>query len=133
MGFSAANYSGMFDNINELTTKKDIVRELKRQTGKKKEYLESLFDISKVYKGMRIWFLYDLETFFNRKLNVLPFFRPEFFIGGWDWSRLEQGNLREGFETNNCYHYENETIMYVSACGLKKMLLILALGESVKD
>ncbi len=114
MGFSAVNYSSMFDNINELTSKKDIVRELKHNTGKNKKYLESLFDLHKIHNNKIVWFEEDLESFFDMPLDVTPFFRPEFFIGGWDYNVTEKNG---------------QMVTYVSACGLKKMLLILMLGE----
>lgn len=129
MGFSPAAYSMIFDTINTYTDKKDIVRALKISTGKKKKYLELLFDISKKYNGKPIWIVYDLERFFGRKLDVLPFFRPEFFVGGYDFSGMGQGRARQQFEKDNQCHYEDETIMYVTACGLKKIILILSLGE----
>ena len=119
MGFSPAAYSMIFDSINTYTTKKDVVRALKRSTGKSRKYLESLFDISKKHQNKPIWVVSDLERFFNRELSVMPFFRPEFFVGG--------------FENDNGCHYEEDTIMYVTACGLKKMILILSLGEHMKD
>ena len=81
MSFSSAAYSMIFDTINTYTERKDIVRALRISTGKKKKYLESLFDISKRYKNKPIWLLYDLEKFFGRSLDVMPFFRPEFFVG----------------------------------------------------
>ncbi len=117
MGFAPVNYSSMFDDINELTSKKDIVRELKYSTGKKKKYLEALFDLHKIHNDKIVWFIDDLEKFFNMQLDVTPFFRPEFFIGGWDYNGLgEADNYR----------------IYVTACGLKKMLLILMLGERIE-
>lgn len=117
MGFAPVNYSSMFDNINELTSKKDIVRALKRSTGKRKKYLEALFDLHKIHNDKIVWFIDDLEEFFNMPLNVMPFFRPEFFIGGWDY---------------NATKINEQMITYVSACGLKKMLLILMLGERIE-
>ncbi len=117
MGFAPVNYSSMFDNINELTSKKDIVRALKRSTGKRKKYLEALFDLHKIHNDKIVWFIDDLEEFFNMPLNVMPFFRPEFFIGGWDYNALG--------EADNCR-------VYVTACGLKKMLLIIMLGERIE-
>lgn len=114
MGFAPINYSLMFDKINELTDKNKIVKELKSSTGKKKKYLEELFDISEVHKGKPIWRLCDLEKFFNTSLEVVPFFRPEFFIGGWDYN----GSTKHGF--------------YVTACGLKKVILILMQKEQIK-
>lgn len=117
MGFAPVNYSSMFDKINELTTKKDIVRELKRSTGKRKKYLETLFDLHKIHNDKIVWFIDDLEKFFNRPLDVMPFFRPEFFVGGWDYNATEKNG---------------RIFMYVSACGLKKMLLILMLGERIE-
>ena len=54
---------------------------------------------------------------FNRPLDVMPFFRPEFFVGGWDYNATEKNG---------------RIFMYVSACGLKKMLLILMLGERIE-
>lgn len=117
MGFAPVNYSSMFDNINELTSKKDIVRALKRSTGKRKKYLETLFDLHKIHNDKIVWFRNDLENFFNMPLNVTPFFHPDFFIGGWDYNALgEADNYR----------------IYVTACGLKKMLLILMLGERIE-
>lgn len=131
MGFSPAAYSMIFDTINTYTEKKDIVRALKISTGKKKKYLEALFDISKRYNGKPIWLVCDLEKFFGRKLDVTPFFRPEFFVGGYDFNGLGHGTFRQQFEQDNQCHYEDETIMYVTACGLKKMILILSLGEKI--
>lgn len=133
MAFSPAAYSMIFDSINTYTTKKDIVRALKISTGKNRKYLESLFDVSKRYKDKPVWLISDLEKFFHRDLKVCPFFRPEFFVGGYDFNGLGGGPLRKEFEHDNCCHYEEETIMYVTACGLKKMLLILSLGEHLKD
>ncbi len=117
MGFAPVNYSSMFDNINELTSKEDIIRELKRSTGKKKKYLEALFDIHKIHNDKIFWFTDDLEKFFNMRLDVTPFFRPEFFIGGWDYNVTEKNG---------------QMVTYVSACGLKKMLFILMLGERIE-
>ena len=131
MGFSPAAYSMIFDTINTYTEKNDIVRALKISTGKKKKYLEALFDISKRYKGTPIWLVCDLEKFFGRKLDVMPFFRPEFFVGGYDFNGLGQGTFRQQFEADNQCHYEDGTIMYVTACVLKKMILILSLGEKI--
>lgn len=119
--------------FDTYTDKKDIVRALKINTGKKKKYLESLFDISKRYKEKPIWLICDLEKFFERSLNVTPFFRPEFFVGGYDYNGMGQGHSRQQFEKDNQCLYEDETIMYVTACGLKKMILILSLGEKMKD
>lgn len=133
MGFSPAAYSMIFDSINTYTTKKDVVRALKRSTGKSRKYLESLFDISKKYQNKPIWVVSDLERFFNRELSVMPFFRPDFFVGGYDFNGLGGGPLRKTFENDNGCHYEEDTIMYVTACGLKKMILILSLGEHMKD
>lgn len=79
MGFAPVNYSSMFDNINELTSKKDIVRALKRSTGKRKKYLEALFDLHKIHNDKIVWFIDDLEEFFNMPLNVMPFFSPRVF------------------------------------------------------
>lgn len=133
MGFVPVNYSMMFDKINTYTEKKDVVRELRISTGKKKKYLDKLFDVSKKLKNKPIWIRSDLEEFFERDLNVLPFFRPEFFIGGHDYNGMGRGEEREEFERmNNCIYCE-DTIMYVTACGLKKMILILSLGEKLKD
>ena len=39
---------------------------------------------------------------------------------------------KEQFETDNQCHYEDEIIDYVTACGLKKMILILSLGEKME-
>lgn len=113
------NYSCMFDDINELTKKRDIVREFKSNldttsSTKPKQCFDELFDISKVHNNKRVWFVKDLEKFFNRSLDVLPFFRPEFFIGAWDFNATE---------------IDGEYCTYVTVCGLKKMLLILSLGE----
>lgn len=132
MSFSPAVYSMIFDSINTYKEKKDIVRALKISTGKKKKYLEALVDMSKKYKGKPIWLVTDLEQFFNRDLNVMPFFRPEFFIQGYDWSAIGQSDARKAFEIQNACHYENEAIIYVTACGLKKMILVLSFGEKVK-
>lgn len=117
MGFSPVNYSSMFDNINKLTRKKDIVSELKLATGKKEKYLEALFDLHKIHNNKIVWFEDDLESFFDMPLDVMPFFRPEFFITGWDYSITEKNG---------------QMATYVSACGLKKMLLILMLGERIE-
>ena len=117
MGFAPVNYSSMFDKINELSSKKDIVRELKRSTGKRKKYLEILFDLHKIHNNKIVWFIDDLENFFNMPLDAMPFFRPEFFIGGWDYDRLGE---------------ECKYRIYVTACGLKKMLLILMLGKRIE-
>lgn len=133
MSFSPASYSMIFDSINTYTKRGDIVRALKISTGKKKKYLESLFDISKEYNGKPIWLIHDMEKFFNRDLDVLPFFRLEFFVPGYDWNGIGRGESREVFEIQNSCHYEDETILYVTACGLKKMLLILSLGEKIRD
>ena len=133
MGFAAINYSMMFDSINTYTEKKDIIRELRISTGKKRKYLNKLFDISKNLNGKPVWLITDLEKFFKRDLNVLPFFRPEFFIGGYDHNGIGRGEMREKFERENNCKYEENTIMYVTACGLKKMILILSLGEMLKD
>lgn len=130
---SPSTLSAIFDSINTYTTKKDIVRALKISTGKKKKYLESLFDISKKYDEKPIWLIYDLEKFFDCDLDVCPFFRREFFIPGYDWNGLGQGPKRKEFEIINRCHYEDETIIYVSACGLKKMLLILSIVEQKKQ
>lgn len=108
------NYIFMFDNINELTEKKEIVKILKMSYEKPRWRFEKLFDISKIHNGRRVWFVKDLEKFFNRSLDVLPFFRPEFFIVAWDYSSTE---------------IDGERCTYVTVCGLKKMLLILSLGE----
>ena len=110
MGFSPINYSLMFDDINQMTTKKDVIRELKVSTGKPKKYLEKLYDISQEKDGTLIWYIDDLEKFFNMSLKIIPFFRPEFFIPGWDFNVT--GN--QG---------------YVTPCGLKKMILILSVME----
>ena len=114
MGLAPINYSEIFDKINELTSKKDIVRELNRSTGKSKKYLGELFDLHKTHNGKIVWFIEDLEKFFNRSLDVVPFFRPEFFIGGWDYNTLGKS---DNYRT------------FVTACGLKKMLFILTTGE----
>ena len=114
MAFSPAAYSMIFDSVNTYTEKRDIVRALEISTGEKRKYLEKLFDICSIRNKKPIWFLCDLEKFFNRDLNVIPFFRPEFFVAGYDFNAIEQGT-------------------YVTACGLKKMLLILSLGEKKRE
>lgn len=114
MGFSAAAYSMIFDSVNTYTEKKDIVRALEISTGEKRNYLEKLFDICSIRNEKPIWFLNDLERFFERDLNVLPFFRPEFFVSGYDVNTDKKGT-------------------YVTACGLKKIILILNLGKKIKD
>lgn len=78
MGFSPVNYSCMFDNINELTSKKDIVRELKHNTGKKKKYLEALFDLHKIHNDKIVWFENDLKSFSICRLMLCRFFAPSF-------------------------------------------------------
>lgn len=133
MAFSPANYSSIFDNINNMTKKKDIVRALRISTGKKKKYIEELYEMAKILEGKPIWIITELEQFFDRKLNVMPFLRPEFFIGGYDYNGIGTGEKRIRFERENKHHYEDETIIYVTACGLKKMLLILSLGERIED
>lgn len=110
MRVSSAAYSMIFDSVNTYTEKKDIVRAWEISTGEKRKYLEKLFDICSIRNEKPVWFLNDLEKFFNRELNVMPFFRPEFFVAGYDVNAVEQG-------------------IYVTACGLKKMLLILKIGE----
>lgn len=133
MRISPAEHSAIFDSINTYTNKREIVRSLQISTGKSKKYLETLYEVSKKYRGKRIWILPDLATFFHQNLNVLPFFRPEFFLAGYDWNGMGQGSSRTEFEQQNHCHYEEETITYVTACGLKKMLLILSLGEQMRD
>lgn len=133
MAFSPANYSSMFDNINNMTKKKDIVRALRISTGKKKKYIEELYEMAKILEGKPIWIITELEKFFDRKLNVMPFFRPEFFIAGYDFNGIDKGDKRIQFEKENGCSHEEETIIYVTACGLKKVMLILSLGEDIKD
>lgn len=123
----------MFDSINDMTKKKDVVRALRVSTGKKKKYIEDLYEMAKTLEGKPIWIINELEKFFNRELDVMPFFRPEFFIGGYDYNGLGTGEKRVRFEKENKQHYEEETIKYVTACGLKKMLLILSLGERLEE
>lgn len=130
MGFSPAEYSMIFDSINTYTEKKDVVRELRISTGEKRKYLEELYDISKIKKGKPVWILNDLEAFLGRNLNVKPFFRPEFFVGGYDYNYMGLGELRQEFEKENYCQYEEEIVPYVTACGLKKILLILSLGKN---
>ena len=129
MGFSPFELSMIFDSINTYTEKKDIVKALKISTGKKKKYLDTLFELSKTYNGKIVWIVNDLESFFERDLNVKPFFRSEFFVAGYDFNCMGLGENRQQFEKENCCHYEDKMITYVTACGLKKMLLILSLGE----
>lgn len=133
MAFSPANYSSMFDNINNMTKKKDIVRALRISTGKKKKYIEELYEMAKILEGKPIWIITELEKFFDRKLNVMPFFRPEFFIAGYDYNGIGKGDERIRFEKENGCSHEEETIIYVTACGLKKVMLILSLGEAIKN
>lgn len=132
MGFSHAAYSLIFDEINTYTDKNDVVEALYHHTGKKKRYLEMLFDVSKKYKGKPIWIVQDLERFFGRSLRVCPFFRQEFFASGYDFNGIGQGTMRQRFESDNQCHYEDETILYVTACGLKKIILILSTGAKLK-
>lgn len=114
MGFSPFELSMIFDSINTYTEKKDIVKALKISTGEKRKYLEKLFDIRSIRNEKPVWFLDDLEKFFECDLNVYPFFRPEFFVAGYDVNADERG-------------------IYVTACGLKKMLLILNLGKKKEN
>lgn len=115
----------------EKRTQRDIVKSIKLIPMYSKKYPERLLNISKRYKDEPIWIVSDLEKIFKCDLNVMPFFRPEIFIPGTDWNGLGQGDMRKYFEkVNNC-HYEDKTITYVTASGLKKMLLILRLGEKV--
>lgn len=116
MGFAPVNYSAMFESINNLNERKDIVNalsiSLNHFTGYTRCYISHLCDLSVERNGKTIWFVDDLEAFFGIPLlNTMPFFRPEFFIGGWDHNAFNDGD-----------HLRH----YVTTCGLKKILLILA-------
>ena len=48
-----------------MTKKKDIVRALRISTGKKKKYIEELYEMAKILEGKPIWIITELEQFFD--------------------------------------------------------------------
>lgn len=113
------NYSMIFDNINLITDKAEMLKELSCATNCDKRFINRLGYLSAEHNGKFVWYIKDLERVLNIQIKeAAPFFRPEFFIGGWDY---------------NSYSENGETIDYVTACGLKKILLIIQLGFTMAD
>lgn len=119
MGFAPVNYSSMFDNINQLTDRNDIIKALCFTTYYNKKYITNLCKLSKVVSNKAIWYLEDLERFFGMQISgTMPFFRPEFFISGWDY---------------NAHTVDDKFREYVTVCGLKKILLILGIVNTLSE